>query len=297
VLDAPSRFFGKYMMNFGGIEAEHASYEQAKYVVIPVPYDLTSTYRSGSRRGPAAIIEASANMELYDEELHQETYRVGIHTLPPLDADARGPEQMIGTVRQAVASMTADSKIPVMIGGEHSITLGAVQAMKDAFPGLTVLQLDAHADLRDTYQGTPFSHAAVARRISEICPLVQAGIRSMSAEEADFLPGSAIKSYSADFILNGGSWCEQICASLQGDVYLSLDLDVLDPAIMPATGTPEPGGIGWRETLHLVREVAKRHNIRGIDVVELAPIPGMVAPDFLAAKLIYRIMGYLDAAK
>jgi agmatinase len=282
-------------MNYGGIETGCTGYEQARFVVIPVPYDLTSTYRSGSRRGPAAIIEASANMELYDEELRRETYRVGIHTLPPLEADARGPEQMIGTVRRTVAGAIADRKIPVMIGGEHSITLGAVQAVKKTFPGITVLQLDAHADLRDAYQETPFSHAAVARRISEICPLVQAGIRSMSIEEADFLTGSPIKSYSADFILNGGSWCEQICSDLHGDLYLSLDLDVLDPAIMPATGTPEPAGIGWRDVIHLVHEVSKRCKIRGFDVVELAPIPGLVAPDFLAAKLIYRIMGYLAA--
>jgi agmatinase len=180
-----------------------------------------------------------------------------------------------------------------MLGGEHSISFGAVQAVQESFPGLTVLQLDAHADLRESYQGTPFSHAAVARRITEICPLVQAGIRSMSVEEAEFLATSPVKSYPADFILDGGSWCETICGDLQGDVYITVDLDVLDPAVMPATGTPEPGGITWRDLIRLIREVAKRCRIRGIDVVELAPIPGMVAPDFLASKLIYRIMGYL----
>jgi agmatinase len=282
-------------MNYGGIEARYAVYERATFVVIPVPYDLTSTYQSGSRRGPAAILDASANMELYDEELCKETFRTGIHTLPPLEANARGPAEMINAVQSTVAAVMGDGKIPVMLGGEHSITFGAVQAAREAFPNLSVLQLDAHADLREAYQGTPFSHAAVGRRISEICPLVQAGIRSMSVEEAEYLAAGPVKSYSADFILDGSSWCKTICDDLQGDVYLTVDLDVLDPAVMPATGTPEPGGISWRDLIRLIREVSKGCRIRGFDVVELAPIPGMVAPDFLASKLIYRMMGYLTA--
>jgi agmatinase len=203
---------------------------------------------------------------------------------------------MMDSVHRTVAGIAADGKIPVVLGGEHSISFGAVRAMKEAFPKLSVLQLDAHADLRDAYQGTPYSHAAVARRITEICPLVQAGIRSMSVGEAEFLSANPVKSYPADFILDGGSWCETICGDLHGDVYLTIDLDVLDPAVMPATGTPEPGGIAWRHLLRLIREVSRRSRIRGFDVVELAPIPGMVAPDFLASKLIYRIMGYLTAA-
>jgi agmatinase len=232
-------------------------------------------------------------MELYDEELGRETYLAGIHTLPPLDADARGPGEMVNSVRRTIAGIVADGKIPVMLGGEHSISFGAVQALRGVFPKLSVLHLDAHADLRDSYQGTPFSHAAVARRISGICPLVQAGIRSMSAEEAEFLKTDPLKSDSADFIRENRSWWETICSDLQGDLYLTVDLDVLDPSVMPATGTPEPGGITWWDLIRLVREVSKRGRIRGFDVVELAPIPGMVAPDFLASKLVYRIMGYL----
>jgi agmatinase len=265
-------------MNFGGIAPAFAAYEKAAFVVVPVPYDLTSTYQSGSRRGPGAILDASGNMELYDDELRKETYRSGIHTLPALEADARG---------------AADGKIPVMLGGEHSISFGAVQAMKEVYPEITVLQLDAHADLRDAYQGTPYSHASVARRISGISPLIQAGIRSLSAEEAEFMAEGHVRSHSADFILDGGAWWEAICDNLRGDLYLTVDLDVFDPAVMPSTGTPEPGGIAWRDVLRLIREAAKRCRIRGFDVVELAPIPGMVAPDFLAAKLVYRIMGYL----
>jgi len=280
-------------MNFGGIEPECAAYDGAKFAVIPVPYDLTSTYQSGSRQGPAAILAASANMELYDEELRKVTYLEGIFTASPIEVDARGPDRMIGAIRQVVSDVLMDKKIPVLLGGEHSVTLGAVQAVQAAFPDLTVLQLDAHADLRESYQGTPFSHACIARRIQEFCPLVQAGIRSLSEEEAIFMKEGTIKTFSADFILDEPAWIDKICEHLTGDVYITIDLDVLDPAFMPSTGTPEPGGVSWREVLRLVRGVAKKCRVRGFDVVELSPIPGHVAPDFLAAKLIYRIMGYL----
>ena len=279
-------------MNFGGIYLE-CSLRDAKFVVIPVPYDLTSTYQSGSRRGPAAIIEASTNMELYDEELKKETYLAGIHTTLPVAIDARGPKNMVNIVRKKISRIVKLNKIPVMLGGEHSITLGAVQAVIEKYPELTVLQFDAHADLRDTYQGSPYSHACVARRISEICPLVQVGIRSMSKEEGEFLPQSKVKSYSADFVLEKKNWAETVCKDLRGDVFITIDLDVFDPSIMPATGTPEPGGLYWKDIMHLLKLVSASCNIRGFDVVELAPLSGVVAPDFMAAKLIYRTMGYI----
>ncbi len=279
-------------MNFGGIEEAFSTYRDAEFVVVPVGYDLTSTYQPGSRRGPGAILDASANMELYDDELGKETYKAGIHTMPPLEINARGPAEMVESVRLTIAEVAADGKIPVMLGGEHSISFGAVQALKEFYPGIKVLQLDAHADLRDSYQRTPYSHAAVGRRISEICPLVQAGIRSFSAEEAEFMKSGPVHTFSADFIRTDKNWCEEICANLSGDLYITFDIDALDPSIMPATGTPEPGGILWHEALHLLREAAKLCRIRGFDVVELAPIPGMIAPDFLAAKLVYRMMGY-----
>ena len=279
-------------MNFGGIYPE-CSMRDALFVVVPVPYDLTSTYQPGSRRGPAAIIEASANMELYDEELNKENYLAGIHTTLPLAINARGPKHMINVVRKKIFKIVSKDKIPVMLGGEHSISFGAVDALKEKYPKLKVLQLDAHADLRESYQGSPYSHASVARRISEICPLVQVGIRSMSREEADFLPKSKVKSYSADFVLENKNWCETIGKDLSGDVFISIDLDVFDPSIMPATGTPEPGGVYWRDVLRLLKTVSQLCRIRGFDVVELAPIPSIVAPDFMAAKLIYRLMGYI----
>jgi len=280
------------MMNFGGNDVAH-SLRDALFVVVPVPYDLTSTYQPGSRRGPIAIIEASTNMELYDEELKKETYLAGIYTAPPVHIDSRGPKHMVDAVRKKISKIVTLNKIPVMLGGEHSITFGAVQALKAKYPKLSVLQLDAHADLRDSYQGSPYSHASVARRISEICPLVQVGIRSMSKEEGDFLPASKVKSYSADFVAEHKNWCETVCKDLKGDVFVTIDIDAFDPSIMPSTGTPEPGGLYWRDILRLLKSVSRSCKIRGFDVVELAPIPGIVAPDFMTAKLIYRFMGYI----
>ncbi len=279
-------------MNFGGIYPE-CSLRDALFIVVPVPYDLTSTYQPGSRRGPAAIIEASTNMELYDEELKKETYLAGIHTTSPLAIDARGPKNMINILRKKVAKIVALNKIPVILGGEHSISLGAVQAVKEKYPRLKILQLDAHADLRESYQRSPYSHACVARRIAEICPLIQVGIRSMSNEEAEYLSQSNVKSYSADFVLENKDSCDLICKDLQGDIYVSIDLDVFDPSIMPSTGTPEPGGLYWSNVLRLLKLVSSSCKIRGFDAVELAPLPGIIAPDFMAAKLIYRFMGYI----
>ena len=280
-------------MNFGGINSDFSSFNNSKFVVVPVPYDLTSTYRSGSRKGPSAILDASFNMELYDEELQKETYLAGIHTLPPVEPHARGPAEMIDTVRKRIDYLLSFDKIPVILGGEHSISFGAVKAMKRRYPEISVLQLDAHADMRDTYQGTPYSHASVGRRISGLCPLVQAGIRSMSKEEVFFLSESDVKTFPMGFIHENPEWEKEVCKNLSGDIYITVDLDVLDPSVMPSTGTPEPGGIYWNDLLRLIRKVSSRCKIRGFDIVELMPIPGMVAPDFLAAKLTYRIMGYI----
>jgi agmatinase len=284
-------------MNFGGVDPAYPTFEEAAFVVIPIPYDLTSTYQSGSRRGPHAILEASGNMELYDEELCKETYLAGIYTLPPLESDARGPAEMVNIIHHAIADILKHNKIPVILGGEHSISFGVVKAMKEKYRDISVLQLDAHADLRNYYQCSPYGHASVGRRISELCPLVQAGIRSMSAEEADFLKTGNVKQFSADFILEEQNRWQKVCENLSSDVYITIDIDVLDPSIMPATGTPEPGGIYWKDLLRIIREVSKRCRVRGFDLVELLPIPGMVAPDFLTAKLVYRIMGYLTEAK
>ena len=233
-------------------------------------------------------------MELYDEELETEIYKAGIHTLAPLEAVAAGPEGMLGRVEEAVAGVLELGKTPVMLGGEHSITLGAVRAVRKRYPKLSVLHLDAHADMRSSYQGTPYSHACIGRRMKELCPVVQVGIRSMSVEEAAFLRKRTVPLFSAAAIRKDRTWVGKVLRHLSRDVYISVDLDAFDPSVMPATGTPEPGGMLWHDVLDVIREVCRKRRIVGFDIVELAPIPGMVAPDFLAARLAYRMMGYLS---
>jgi agmatinase len=286
--------FRETSMNFGGIDPEYSALEKAAFVVVPVPYDLTTTYQGGARKGPSAILDASCNMELFDEELEAEIYRAGIHTLAPVEAVASGPEGMLDRVEEAVAGVLELGKTPVMLGGEHSITLGAVRAALKRYPKLSVFHLDAHADMRSSYQGTPYSHACIGRRMKELCPVVQAGIRSMSVEEAEFLRKGTVPVFSAADIRKDGTWISKVLRHLSRDVYISVDLDAFDPSVMPATGTPEPGGMLWYDVLDVIRQVCRTRHIVGFDIVELAPIPGMVAPDFLAARLAYRMMGYLS---
>ena len=278
--------------NYGGLSEELSDFRTAEVLILPIPYEATTTYGMGTREGPGAIIRASRNMELYDDELGSEVYVVGIHTLPELEAVASGPKDMIDRIYKAISDLASTGKFVVSLGGEHSITSGIVRGFKKAYPGLSVLQFDAHADLRDSYQGTPYSHASVMRRVVEMATIVQVGIRSMSSEEADYIKASGIASYSAYRIARGGMKMEEVLDSLSSEVYITLDLDVLDPSVMPATGTPEPGGLGWYQILDMIREVASRKSIVGLDVVELAPQPGNRAPDFLAAKLIYKVLGY-----
>jgi len=285
------------IFNFGGIESPYSEYGKAKIVVLPVPYDLTATYIPGARNGPEAVIEASNHMELYDEELGKETYRVGISTGEPLDVTDKSPEDMLNVVSKAVSSEIESQKYQVAVGGEHSISLGVVRELVKKYPNLSVLQLDAHADLRDSYDGTPYNHACVGRRISELCPLVQVGVRSISKEEVDFKKSSKVVTISDHEVKQGQRWSEKVLDNLTDDVYLTLDLDVLDPAIMPAVGTPEPGGLNWHETIRFLRMISQKKRIISFDLVELTPQPGNVAPDFLAAKLMYRIMGYIAESK
>lgn len=281
--------------NFGGISAEHSAWERSRVVFLPIPYDLTSTYISGSRRGPWAILEASTHMELFDEELEWETFRLGFHTLDPPETLAASPEAMIRRIESHAERVVQAGKFPVLIGGEHTVTLGMARALKRAHPALSFLQLDAHADLREEYEGTPMSHACVGRRLAEMGPLVQVGIRSLSQEEKAFLCESPIRSFFWHELHQRPDWMEEVVAGLGEEVYVTIDLDVLDPAIMPAVGTPEPGGFNWATLTSFLRHMARKKKILGFDVVELTPIPGMIAPDFLAAKLIYRFLGYIFA--
>jgi agmatinase len=283
--------------NFAGIEQPYCKQDSSKLTVIPVPYDLTTTYIPGTIKGPQAILEASTHMELYDDELLTETYRVGIHTRQPVPVQRMQPEEMLHMVAEVIASDMRSGRVQVVLGGEHSISLAPVQELIKLFPNMSVLQLDAHADLRNNYEGTPYNHACVGRRISERCPLVQAGVRSMSKEEADFKQSSQVRTFSDYDLKESERDYDSVLEGLTDEVYLTLDLDVLDPSIMPSVGTPEPGGLGWYEILDLLRTLSQRKRIVAFDVVELAPQPGNIAPDFLAAKLIYRIMGYIAESR
>lgn len=276
--------------NFGGLDEEFSALAGARAVVLPVPYDLTTTYQGGTRSGPRAILAASRNMELWDEEIGA-IYRAGIHTLPELEPTAEGPGAMVARVEQAVAWILEQGKLPAILGGEHSITAGAVRAAARRFPALSVLQIDAHADLRDTYLGSPHSHACVMRRVREMVPAASVGIRSLSEEEVRHLERHPAAIWSVrQFRALQGRW-EPILSALTGEVFVTFDLDGLDPSALPATGTPEPGGLDWYEAVDLLRAVSERARIVGFDVVELAPLPGQVASDFLAARLVYRLIG------
>jgi agmatinase len=276
--------------NFGGLEGEFAEIARAKAAVLPVPYDFSTSYQGGTRWGPNAILQASQNMELWDDELGA-TYRAGIHTLPALEPTALGPEAMCERVEQAVGWILDQGKLPAILGGEHSITAGAVRAAAKRFPKLSVLQLDAHADMRDEYLDSRFSHACVMRRIRESVPAASVGIRSMSEEEAEYLAGHPAPMWSTRrFRALKGDW-KPILDTLSDEVFVTFDLDGLDPGILPATGTPEPGGLDWFEAVDLLKAVAAKSRIVGFDIVELAPIPGQVASDFLAARMTYRLIG------
>jgi len=276
--------------NFGGLEEEFSALERARAVILPVPYDFSTTYQGGTRWGPRAILAASQNMELWDDEIGA-TYRAGIHTLPEIEPTALGPEAMAERVEQATAWILDQGKLPAILGGEHSITAGAVRAAAGRFGNLSVLQLDAHADMRDSYLDSPYSHACVMRRIRERVPATSVGIRSLSEEEAEYLSENPVPLWSTRaFRELEGDW-EPVLDSLTDEVFVTFDVDALDPSALPGTGTPEPGGLDWYEAVDLLRAVAGRARIVGFDVVELAPLAGQVASDFLAARLVYRMIG------
>ena len=282
-------------LNFGGLSGKQCQWEHSRVVLIPVPYDLTTSYLSGSRRGPLAILEASTHMELFDEELGSDTSRIGIHTLPPLEAVASGPRAMVAQIQSYAEKVMRAGKFPVLIGGEHTVSLGMARAIKGKYPAVSFLQLDAHADLRNSFEGTSWSHACVGRRLTELGPLVQVGLRSLSREENSFLKKGKVTSFFWHRFPDTPDWVERVCRALSPEVYVTIDLDVLDPAIMPSVGTPEPGGFHWPDLIQFLRRIAREKTVVGFDVVELAPLPGWVAPDFLAAKLIYRLLGAIFA--
>jgi agmatinase len=279
----------KDALNFGYLPAEYADPDTARIVIVPVAYDGTSTWMKGADKGPAAILEASANMELYDIETDSEVYTRGIFTEDIIGGEISTAE-MMEAVRQTVREYLARDQFTVVIGGEHSVSIGSVKAHADRFPHLSVLQLDAHADLREQYNGSKYNHACVMARIREICPFVQVGIRSMDSSEKDRMDASRV--FLAEHLQASTDWIAEVISTLSDDVYVTVDLDVFDPAIMPSTGTPEPGGLFWYDVLKLLKTVSDEKRIVGFDVVELCPDDRNKAPDFLAAKLIYKLLSY-----
>jgi agmatinase len=279
----------RQISNFGDLPQQYSSPQNAGIVVLPVPYDRTSTWLKGADKGPAAIIEASGNMELYDIETDSEVYKKGIFTDTPLDNNIT-PEVLVEKVRQKVRSWLDDNKFVVVIGGEHSVSIGSVLAHCEKYKDISVLQLDAHSDLRNEYEGSKFNHACVMARIKELCPIVQVGIRSMDFSEKEFVEPGRV--FFAEDIYNRTDWLNDVVGKLSRKVYITLDLDVFDPSIMPSTGTPEPGGLLWYDILKLLKAVCQHREVVGFDVAELCPNKDNKAPDFLAAKLIYKLLSY-----
>ncbi len=278
------------MNTFLGIEKPYTDLETAPIVILPVPYEATTSYGTGTKNGPASIINASAFVELYDEETATEVYRKGLHTADPITFSGKVDDDF-EHITQTAASYLQKDKFVISLGGEHSISYPLVRAWHKKYPDLSVLQLDAHSDLRDSYEGSIYSHASVMARIRALTEkIVQVGIRSQCVEEADLIAACGIKTNYAHNIRKYG-W-DGCLNGLSGDVYISLDVDFFDPALMPSTGTPEPGGFFWYETLAFLRKIFTDYNVVGFDIVEFSPISGLTHPEFTIAKLIYKLIGY-----
>lgn len=279
-------------MNTGAfldLTAEFSDPLRSKVVIVPVPYDGTSTFAKGADRGPQALLDASAALEDYDIETGWEPHVVGITTRPPLIHEG-SPEELADRLEAEIAEILAEDRLPVVLGGDHSVSIGAMRAAAAHHPGLSFLQIDAHADTRETYEGSSFNHACVMARARELGPISQVGIRSLDRSELDTLDPQRV--WYAHEILQDSrrSWVDDVVASLSNPVYLTIDLDAFDPSLVPATGTPEPGGLGWYDLVQLIDSLASKRELIAFDVVELCPIPGHRSSEFIAAKLVHRIL-------
>ena len=271
---------------------EEGLLSEARVALLPVPYDGTVTFKSGAREGPRAIIEASFHLEDYDPELNADPSLAGIHTAAFLEPTPGAPDQMLERVRQAVSDLSKEGRLVGVLGGEHSIAVGGVKALLSRYPDLSVLFLDAHADLRDEYMGTARGNASVARRMLDMCPLVEVGVRSLSLEERDFIRENDVPCFMATGDVLDAGTIGEVVSRLSPRVYVSLDLDVLDPSLMQAVGTPEPGGLMWQELLTLLRRVCEERQVVGFDVSELCPGEGPSSCQYTAAALVYKLIGY-----
>ena len=295
-MDVPFEYDHAEPQVFGGALPIRRSFDESAVVVLPVPVDRTTSYVGGTRNGPHEILQASSHMELWDDEMRTDVHGIGIFTLPEMELPFGEMEPLLDEIERVAYEIISRDKFLVSLGGEHSITPPLVSAAARKYPGMSVLQIDAHADMRDAYMGTRHNHACAMRRTLQHARLTQVGIRSLSTEEAEILPKLNTTVFYDASMRRDPAWIDRVVESLAEDVYISIDVDGLDPAIMPATGTPEPGGLSWAEITMLLRTVAARRRIVSADVVELSPIPGMVAPTFLCAKLIYKLLTYRFAS-
>jgi len=279
---------------YAGVDVKLGEYETAKAVIIPVPYDGTSTWGKGADAGPSALLEATENMELYDIETGTEVYREGIHVAPAITENA-SPESMVESVRTSVMQTLQDHKMPVVLGGEHSVSIGAIQACAKAHPELTILHIDAHADLRKSYQGSTCNHACAVHWASQNCRLVQVGIRSMDESERAYVQKGRLFNGDYCHYTSDETWQAEALEALGAagrPLYITVDLDAFDPSFLPDTGTPEPGGLDWYQVTRLIRLACEKFNVVGFDVVELAAHERSKPSDFLAAKLVYKMLTY-----
>lgn len=281
---------------FLGLDEEASAFDTARAVILPVPYEATTSWGGGTRGGPRAIVEASRYVELWDQEAGKDLSVMGIHTLPAVELTREGPGPAMGELESAYGRLLGrlDGRFPVMLGGEHSISAPAIRAVAAQLgTRVSVLQMDAHADLRAEYEGTPFSHASAMYRVLDVADVVGVGIRGISRAEVDVARDTeGVTLIYADDMWANDDWMDRALEALGDPVYLTFDVDYLDPSLMPSTGTPEPGGGDWYRTLRFLRRVFRERTVLAMDVVELAPIPGFPAPDFLVAKLVYKLLGY-----
>jgi agmatinase len=282
---------------FGGFTPTAGDFDTARVVILPVPLDRTTSYVAGTRTGPHEILLATSHMEMWDEETGTDVHGIGIATLPEMELPFPSMDQVMREIQRVASELVTRGKFPVVLGGEHSITPPVVAAVAARHKNLSVLQIDAHADLRDSFMGTPHSHACAMRRTLEYAPCTQVGIRSLSAEEAVAVPSLRTTIFYDHIMRRDADWMDRVVDSLTDEVYITIDCDGFDPAIMPAVGTPEPGGLTWHEGLALLRRVIERRRVVGCDIVELCPMSGNVAPNFLCARLLYKILSYRFASE
>ncbi len=287
--------------NFLGLEPADSDPRRAAVLLLPAPYEATVSYGGGTRQGPQAIIDASGTVELYDHEAGDEPYRVGVATADPVPLSVAGPEKALKDLRRAYAAELKPGRFVILLGGEHSVSTAPIlehaARLKRQGRRLSVLQLDAHGDLRQSWEGSPWSHACAMRRVVDQVDLVQVGIRAIAVEERAVMRRYGVTTVFAHEMQDGDGWIDRAVKALGRDVYVTIDIDYFDPSLVPSTGTPEPGGGTWYPTLKLLERVFRTRHVVAADLVEHAPIPGFVAPDFLAAKLVYKLIGYHARAR